>query len=197
MQMPITSVITLALLFPFFGGSELLGSGGGSSSAPSGGDTPPSADMQKMLDRHNYHRCMHGVPLMTWSNSIASNAQEWANEMNGRMDHSPSNRRNISPWGALGENLMLGSIQGKDNWAQQWVDIWYNEIEKTNNGLVSGFSSGTGHYTQVVWKSSTALGCGYFNKLLVCQYGPAGNYGGQYSSQVQGPVDGAECPWSP
>ena len=45
-------------------------------------------------------------------------------------------------------------------------------------------SSSTGHYTQLIWAKTYAIGCGYtqyrdgrFNKgLYVCNYGPAGNY---------------------
>merc|ERR1719326_2392685 len=55
-------------------------------------------------------------------------------------------------------------------------------------GAVSGFAMNTGHYTQVVWKTSTALGCGVQGRLLVCQYGPGGNMGGEFSSNVQPPT---------
>lgn len=41
------------------------------------------------------------------------------------------------------------------------------------------FSESTGHATQMLWKSSTALGCGYAEgcKLLVCRYSPPGARG--------------------
>ena len=52
-------------------------------------------------------------------------------------------------------------------------------------------SGETGHFTQVVWKSTKHVGCGIAscggNDLLVCQYSPAGNYDGQYLDNVPAP----------
>lgn len=142
--------------------------------------------MQAVLDQHNKYRCLHGVPPMTWSDEIARNAQAWATSTQGQMQHSPaSSRRYEGGFESLGENL-AGTTTASA------VDMWYSEIQHSQNGLVDSFSNSTGHYTQVVWKSSTSLGCGIYNQLLVCQYGPAGNVDGRYS-EVVGPVDGAAC----
>jgi hypothetical protein len=57
----------------------------------------------------------------------------------------------------------------------------------------------TGHFTQVVWKKSTQLGCGAaegtatldgttFNAFyVVCHYNPAGNMRGDFPSNVLRP----------
>merc|ERR1712051_1172949 len=59
-----------------------------------------------------------------------------------------------------------------------------------------------GHYTQVVWKDSTKLGCGkgratvggIQGDLWVCQYGTAGNTMGEFSQQVKAPIKSwSEC----
>merc|ERR1719460_1295591 len=67
----------------------------------------------------------------------------------------------------LGENLAWGATGKKG------VDLWYDEIKLTpgGKGEISGFTKGTGHYTQVVWKRTTELGCAVNGRLLVCQYG--------------------------
>jgi len=139
--------------------------------------------MKKILDRHNQYRCMHGVPPLKWSDTIAANALAYAKSVGGQMKHSSSSsRRGIGGFSYLGENLAKGSYDLNE----KAVDMWYNEINLTpgKKGLVSAFSSGTGHYTQVVWKATTALGCGIYNKLVNCQYGVGGNMGGQFTQNV-------------
>ncbi|KAF6730593.1 Golgi-associated plant pathogenesis-related protein 1 [Oryzias melastigma] len=59
------------------------------------------------------------------------------------------------------------------------VEAWYSEI-KDYNFAKPGFQSGTGHFTQVVWKNSTELGVGMATDgksvFVVGQYHPAGNF---------------------
>lgn len=147
--------------------------------------------MQEVLDRHNLYRCMHDVPAMVWSDAIAANAQSWATETGGDMRHSSSNsREGIDGHWMLGENLAKGITDAGA------VDMFYDEIKSTpgGNGKVTAFSGSTGHYTQVVWKDSTSLGCAVNGDLLVCQYGPSGNVQGQFEEQVTSPVRSrAEC----
>ena len=68
------------------------------------------------------------------------------------------------------------------------------------NYSAPGFSSKTGHFTQVIWKGSTQLGCAVRECpngmtagassslkpafLVVCRYAPAGNYLGQFAANV-------------
>jgi len=140
---------------------------------------------QEVLDMHNIYRCMHGVPLMDWDSSIAAEAQNWANYLAGNTNGGHSN----SAWG---ENIAWG------NSPPDSVVAWYDEIQYTNGGWIDSFNMDTGHYTQVVWKESTRLGCGWFEgggqygRNLVCQYGPAGNMQGSYSTNVNGPRNSQE-----
>jgi hypothetical protein len=129
---------------------------------------------------------MHGVPLQTWNKEIGQAAQKWMDEKRGAMSHSPKSRRsNIAGHSYLGENLAMGSHIT----AAGAVKMWYDEIEKTNpRGIVNGFSGGTGHYTQVVWKKSVDLGCGLYDKTYCCMYGPGGNWGNKYKENVFAPV---------
>ncbi|UJR16771.1 hypothetical protein I4U23_003671 [Adineta vaga] len=66
---------------------------------------------------------------------------------------------------------------------------WYDEIKYYNFNR-PGFSSATGHFTQVVWKSSTKLGMGVAfgnggqRVVVVAQYGPAGNMMGAFPQNV-------------
>ena len=66
---------------------------------------------------------------------------------------------------------------------------WYSEI-KSYNYRSPGFSSDTGHFTQVIWKSSTQLGIGIAfannntNVYVVANYYPPGNALGSFPANV-------------
>lgn len=59
------------------------------------------------------------------------------------------------------------------------------------------FSDDVGHFTQLVWKNTTTVGCGAANCdgigwLLVCEYNPAGNVIGQFGGNVGKSGQGAD-----
>jgi hypothetical protein len=66
---------------------------------------------------------------------------------------------------------------------------WYDEIKDYNYGNPT-FSAKTGHFTQVIWKTSTKLGVGLgFSSdkkkaYVVANYSPPGNYMGQFATNV-------------
>ncbi|KAF2480527.1 CAP domain-containing protein, partial [Neohortaea acidophila] len=83
--------------------------------------------------------------------------------------------------GPYGENLAEGFAT-----PALAVDAWAAE-EKHYQYPDGGFSESTGHFTQLVWKNTTHVGCGAvncgsgtggdaaFGWYLVCEYAPAGN----------------------
>jgi len=131
--------------------------------------TAPVQDsfIKECLDTHNKFRAIHGVGPLEWDASLAEYAKDHGNKC--VWGHS---------MGPHGENLALG--YRTPNAA---ITDWYNEISlyDYNN---PGFSHGVGHFTQVVWKSSTKVGCALVNcpglngtngQYLVCEYNPPGN----------------------
>ena len=63
--------------------------------------------------------------------------------------------------------------------------MWYEEVNDPGYDFNNpGFSSGTGHFTQVVWKGSTKLGVGYSKGWVCARYYPAGNMMGDFPSNV-------------
>lgn len=71
--------------------------------------------------------------------------------------------------------------------------MWYDEIEfydYSNPGQrYANTTEAIGHFTQVVWKASTDVGCGLaigpdFYVYGVCNYSPPGNYIGAQNYQV-------------
>jgi len=129
---------------------------------------------QEMVKAHNQWRAKVGVPPLRWSNSLATYAQEWANQLMAR--RAFEHRRNSN----YGENLFMGS--GKRWSPTEVVNSWGNEVKDYNyrNNSCRGVC---GHYTQIVWKKTTEVGCAVARsgnrEIWVCNYNPPGNYIGQ------------------
>jgi uncharacterized protein YkwD len=139
----------------------------------------PSGVAQAMVEAHNRVRAKHCAGALTWSAKLAQVAQQWANSLRDKQcsfGHSG---------GTYGENLAAGST-GLLN-PESVVTMWYDEIAKYKfpNG---GFSMATGHFTQVVWRGTTQVGCGVSHcnnmDIWVCEYDPPGNWEGQYRENV-------------
>ncbi len=111
-------------------------------------------------------------------------AQNWANTLAARNIFAHSG----TP--GYGENIYAStstSVTGRDP-----VDLFYAEIEYYNYNA-PGFSLATGHFTQVVWKSSKSIGVGVAKgrggtTYVVVNYYPQGNYLGQFSANVPRPL---------
>ncbi|KAL0483397.1 pathogenesis-related protein [Acrasis kona] len=98
------------------------------------------------------------------------------------MDHNP-NRNNNAVY--LGENIYASTAdKAKPSDA---VTYWINE-SKDYNYKTNTCAAGKvcGHYTQVVWRSSTKIGCARvkcsnikYGATILCNYEPGGNYNGQ------------------
>uniref|UniRef100_A0A0B6ZFA6 SCP domain-containing protein n=1 Tax=Arion vulgaris TaxID=1028688 RepID=A0A0B6ZFA6_9EUPU len=136
-----------------------------------------------ILQRHNILRSKS----QQWDTELEKLAYSWAQQC--KFVHS-SNRKNVAGYSYVGENLYAGT--GEFDPASV-VQAWYDEITDYdyNTQACTGVC---GHYTQVVWASSQALGCSvkYCNYLegasefgfnsgynYVCHYAPGGNYRGQ------------------
>ncbi|WNG40952.1 serine protease [Archangium violaceum] len=124
------------------------------------------------------------LPPLTWSADAAKVAQAYAAQC--KFEHN-KNR------GKYGENLAAAAPPGSKTNAemvQDWVSEGADYSYATNKcapGKVCG------HYTQVVWRNTTQVGCATVTctknspfgaqfpkwQLWVCNYAPPGNYVGQ------------------
>src|SRR5437879_11012391 len=70
----------------------------------------PNQDMKDVLDVHNRERAAVGFPLLTWSSSLADEAQSWANYL-GTLGIvcGPQGCKHSPPHGANNENIDSGA----------------------------------------------------------------------------------------
>ncbi|XP_037532902.1 GLI pathogenesis-related 2, like [Nematolebias whitei] len=128
---------------------------------------------EELLQSHNEYRRKHQAPPLKLSGKLSREAARYAESLASTriLKHSEESSR-----GSCGENLAWASYDqtGKDVAAR-----WYDEV-KNYNFSHPGFSSGTGHFTAMVWKSSKELGVGKASasdgsSFVVARYFPAGN----------------------
>jgi pathogenesis-related protein 1 len=132
---------------------------------------------------------------LEWSDELAAFAQEWSDSLAqrcGTIEHRNQDR--------FGENIALrGSTRAEGFTGAEAVEGWVAEeacwdygtirgSERCDSTCIEGLnSSGCGHYTQVVWRGTRFVGCGYSTcqsqgytfEVWVCNYDPPGNYIGQ------------------
>ncbi|XP_078365354.1 Golgi-associated plant pathogenesis-related protein 1-like [Oculina patagonica] len=143
------------------------------------------------LDTHNKFRKIHGVPLMTLDRQMCDQAKAYAQKIAqlGELKHSSKEEREEQ-----GENLSMGCSTNKAQAMEEAVTNWYNEVCNPGyNFNGDGKSTGTGHFTQVAWKTSTQLGIGRAETTrngmqcayIVGRYQPAGNFFGKFAENVQ------------
>jgi pathogenesis-related protein 1 len=143
------------------------------------GSKVPQAQAQAALDYHNKVRKDVGSPPLQWSPELAAAAQKWAQHLasdnNCGLSHTPNDPH--------GENLFGGS--GAPYTALDASQDWYGEIKQYKYGPVTyqNFSA-TGHYTQMVWNTTTKVGIGQATCpgggiVIAAEYDPHGNVIGQ------------------
>lgn len=142
------------------------------------GEAEP-ANVAGITAAHNAARCgvdtPNPLPPLAWSSTVAQTAQAYADVLASQgcnLNHSS---------GPYGENLAAGSGNLS---AQTVVDLWMSEAPcYPPGGSLNECSCTCGHYTQIVWRDSTELGCGVANcqsgQVWVCNYNPPGNFIGQ------------------
>lgn len=154
----------------------------GDDPAPDPAPSDPVADA--FVAAHNHFRANVSpaadppLPPVAWSPELAAEAQAWADRCN--FEHSETDH---------GENL---SARTNATDPRETVEAWASEAEHFDhrkNRCASG--AVCGHYTQLVWRASTKIGCGVARcssnspfgggawVLTVCNYDPAGNWRGE------------------
>ncbi|KAJ8042536.1 Peptidase inhibitor 16 [Holothuria leucospilota] len=178
-----------------------------------GGSSYTREEERKLLSSHNEYRksvnpSASNMDEMKWSVELAKLAQQWSEAC---VYEHPSRISNPE-YNGLGQNLYIKYFdRGGDNPPNpvtQPVTLWYNE-DKDYHYELGSCSAGRvcGHYTQVVWASTTEVGCGIafcpeaithsgqtFEDawLVTCNYNPGGNFRGQKPYAAGTPC--SQCP---
>ncbi|UNI13736.1 hypothetical protein JDV02_000452 [Purpureocillium takamizusanense] len=175
--------------------------------APAPAPAPPSGGNYEevMVYRHNIHRSNHSAPDLTWDSTLAQYAENTAKTCVFEHDmHQGDGHygQNLASWGGSGS---LTDASRMDHAAAAVSDQWYNgempnwQFYGMDNPPSSSSLHDWGHFTQVVWKDATKVGCATvkcaagtvlsFNSwYTVCNYNPPGNYGGKYGENVLKPL---------
>lgn len=140
-------------------------------------------EAQTALDFHNKARKNVKVNSLEWSVDLAKYAQEWADYLaqDNQFKHRPNNGKYKQLYG---ENIFYGS--GKDYKLIDACENWFEEIKfyKKGTKLSQSNWSKAGHYTQMVWSTTTKVGLGIAKAkngkvYIVANYSPAGNMMGE------------------
>lgn len=137
----------------------------------------------RLLAAHNSERARMGVAPLRWDPSLAASAASYGPALArlGRLQHSPKAYRP-----GQRENLWMGT-RGAFR-PEQMVGNWIAEKAYFRAGGPFPHVSRTGnwsdvaHYTQVVWRGTTHVGCAIYPAgrwdYLICRYSPPGNVDG-------------------
>ncbi len=146
------------------------------------------AQQQEMVDIHNTWRNKVGSPAVIWSAKIAETAQAWADNLKTKgckMTHSKGSGYGENLYWASPIKYSDGQVKAQTIAPTKVVNSWGDEIKNyTYNSNSCATGKVCGHYTQVVWKTTTEIGCGMAvcsdsSQVWVCNYNPPGNYTGK------------------
>jgi uncharacterized protein YkwD len=135
-----------------------------------------------ILSIHNSERAAVGAPPLCWNAALASDATAYAQELarTGELVHATREGR-----GGERENLQKGLIGwGPDRLLRDWTSERRYFHAGTFPSVCGGRDwSECAHYTQMIWPTTTDVGCGVAPgrgfEWLVCRYSPGGNRDGE------------------
>jgi uncharacterized protein YkwD len=136
---------------------------------------------QRLLAAHNSERARIGVPPLRWNSALAEHAAHYADTLTHlpRLRHDPSIDEE-------GENLWRGTKAAYT--PEAMVGLWIDERRAFKNApipnaSITGEFEDVGHYTQVIWRTTTQVGCAVratrYDEILVCRYMEGGNVIGE------------------
>jgi hypothetical protein len=142
------------------------------------------ATAERLLAAHNRERAAVGAPPLQWDATLAAHAASYGPVLAslGALVHSPRE-------GRPGERENLAKAWHGTMSPEALVDMWSRERQLMVPGsYLFPATSRTGrwediaHYTQMVWPTTTHVGCAIYSAdwdYLICRYSPPGNKDGK------------------
>ncbi|KAK9447983.1 CAP domain-containing protein [Limtongia smithiae] len=131
-----------------------------------------TADRDACLHVHNAARAAVGVPPVRWSVDLERRARREAEAYARTYTYnqtSSSNGTNSCMVGPAAARPMTAA-------AQAWAGSGRAAYERDGRPRIgSGNFAAYASYTQMVWRSTTQIGCACVNGFVVCLYTPGGN----------------------
>jgi len=159
------------------------------------------AEIQQLLDSHNYYRKKEDasdMEFMLWDDELANMAQDWSD----RCVAEHGELENSSRWPFVGQNMFHSNMKNRK--LTDSIRVWWEEIEFFNREKNKCEGGICGHYRQMVWSTSKYVGCGVTQckpsmggdivdgDFVVCNYGPMGNTEGILPNKKGDPA--SQCP---
>jgi hypothetical protein len=148
---------------------------------------------ETVLGAHNQARARFGVPPLAWNDGLAAGALAHAQYMAATgiygHDQTPGRRKKS------GENLWRGQ-RGVFSY-DIMIGVMIDEAKVFRAGVFpdnsrTGEWSDVAHYTQIVWPTTTEVGCALASSAttdyFVCRYAPTGNKDGTFLTAGQDPL---------
>lgn len=137
----------------------------------------------RIVAAHNAERARMGMAPLSWDDALGAGAAVYAQQMasSGMFQHSNRQARR-----GIGENLWMGTHGAFS--IEAMVGGWSAEKRYFMPGTFpnnsrSGNWEDVGHYTQMIWPTTTRVGCAIASTArvdyLVCRYATAGNMDGR------------------
>lgn len=117
------------------------------------------------------------LPCLEWNTTLQEYAQSYANNQSSNCQLMLSNSK------YYGENLFIGTPASYS--AVDAVNAWAAEKQYYNYDTDTCMTGqACGHYTQLVWNTTTSVGCARVpcvngSVFITCNYYPPGNFIGQ------------------
>ncbi|RVX67528.1 hypothetical protein B0A52_08881 [Exophiala mesophila] len=153
------------------------------------------AYIDAIVQNHNAHRYNHSAPFLSWSPSLAATARKTAERCVYQHDTATDG-------GGYGQNIGAGF----DATPAQMRNFVSGNLYNGEVGFYTAYGSEPnmddfrkwGHFTQIVWKATTSVGCytndcsatglanaaGVLPFFTVCNYSPPGNLVGAFAVNV-------------